>query len=380
MNGKFNNQRLKEAMELHCMNVTRLAQETGISRQTITEYRNNPDVNADTVKVRQMAEVLNFPLGFFFEQSLPVKSEAVYFRSQLTTKQYYRKAQKVKLGMIAGIYDFLKEYIEFPAFDIPKYVNVRPEEAATQIRNEWGLGQKPIENIIPLLEKHGIIIICLDTETDAIDAFTQKFILENGEAIYIIGYSANKKSAARIHFDLAHELGHICLHEWQELEELDREEFRLREDEANSFASAFLLPEKQFLGDLTNCNFNIKGYSELKRKWHTSIAAILRRAWRLGVIDNLQYKNMIIRMQKLGVVKQEPLDNELITAEPSILKTAVTLLLSNNVFTQKEFMHWLADEGGLTLYPSQVEKILDLPEGTLEPIGRHNLRLIKTRK
>lgn len=380
MSGKFNNKRLKEAMELHCMNVTRLAQETGISRQTITEYRNNSEVNADTVKVRQMAEVLNFPLGFFFEQDLPIKSEAVYFRSQLTTKQYYRKAQKVKLALIARIYDFLKEYIEFPTFDVPTYVNIGPEEAADRIRNEWGLGHKPIENIIPLLEKHGIIIACLDTETDAIDAFTQKIVLENGVAIYIIGYSANKKSAARIHFDLAHELGHICLHDWRELEEMDREEFKLKEAEANSFASAFLLPEKPFLRDLNNCNLSIKEYSELKRRWHTSIAAMLRRAWRLGVIDNLQYKKMIIRMQKLGVVKQEPLDNELITAEPSILKTAVTLLLNNNVFTQQEFMKWLAVEGRLTLYPSHVEKILDLPEGTLEPIGRHNLRLIKTQK
>ena len=89
--------------------------------------------------------------------------------------------------------------------------------------------------MIPLLEQHGILIVCLETETDAIDAFTQRFSLDNGDKIYVIGYSANKKSAARVHFDLAHELGHICLHDWQEVDELEREEFKSREQEANSF-------------------------------------------------------------------------------------------------------------------------------------------------
>ena len=73
-----------------------------------------------------------------------------------------------------------------------------------------GVGERPIENMIPLLEQHGILIVCLETETDAIDAFTQRFSLDNGDKIYVIGYSANKKSAARVHFDLAHELGHIA--------------------------------------------------------------------------------------------------------------------------------------------------------------------------
>ena len=90
------------------------------------------------------------------------------------------------------------------------------------------------------------------------------------------------------------------------------------------------------------------------------------RANRLGVIDNMAYKDMIIRMQKQGIRKQEPLDNELITAEPSILKTAVNLLLSNNVFDRNDFMNALTDEGCISLYPEQVEELLGLQKGTLQ--------------
>ena len=45
--------------------------------------------------------------------------------------------------------------------------------------------------------------------------------------VYLIALPSNKESASRINFDIAHELGHILLHEWSEDEEvLTREEFK----------------------------------------------------------------------------------------------------------------------------------------------------------
>lgn len=366
MNGKFNNYRLKKALEYRYMNITTLSKLTGISRQTLTEYRNNPFATVDLRKTKIISEILNFPFQFFYEDDLVLGKYAIYFRSQLTTKQYYRRAQQVKLELIANIYNFLKEYIDFPQLDIPRFSNLTPEDAAQKLREQWGLGNTPIQNIIPLLEQHGIIVVCLDTETDAIDAFSQRFILDNQQESYLFGYSANKRSAARIHFDMAHELGHICLHDWCFNEEIDTEEFRAKEDEAHRFASAFLLPEKEFINDLQKHSLSIKGYTDMKKKWRTSILAMLVRACRLGIIDNSQYKSMIIRMQKLGIRKQEPLDSELITAEPSILKTAVNLLLINDIFTKQEFMKCLSSEGSITLYAEQVEQLLGLARGTLQ--------------
>lgn len=54
-----------------------------------------------------------------------------------------------------------------------------------------------------------------------------------------------QKPEGRIRFDMAHELGHIILHPWSEsLELITKEEFKLRERQANIFASAFLVAEK----------------------------------------------------------------------------------------------------------------------------------------
>jgi hypothetical protein len=64
--------------------------------------------------------------------------------------------------------------------------------------------------------------------------------------------------------------------------------------------------------------------------------------------------------------KEEPLDDELITAEPSSLKTSVIMLLNEDVFTPKGFMDELSFGYNLSLEPEEVEFLLDLPDGTLK--------------
>ena len=108
------------------------------------------------------------------------------------------------------------------------------------------------------VEQNGIIVTTFATDTDDIDAFSQ-YIDMNDSDVYIIALSSNKESAARINFDIAHELGHIMLHEWSEDEEvLTREEFKAKEKEANEFAAAFLLPGKHRL---------LKKYHWIRKSW-----------------------------------------------------------------------------------------------------------------
>lgn len=78
------------------------------------------------------------------------------------------------------------------------------------------MGNRPIENIIYEVEKHGILVSSFSTNNSSnnyVDALSKR--IDNGAYMkYLIAYSNNKTSAARIHFDIAHELGHICLHSW----------------------------------------------------------------------------------------------------------------------------------------------------------------------
>lgn len=361
----FQGARLKKARIYNGLTVAELAKMVSCSRQTISMYESGLNFPKDMEIVKQISIALGFPTKFFLEEDFSIATGSTYFRAQLTTSKKYRDEQIQKMSLIAAIYSFLQEYIEFPQYKAVDYSALTPEEAAAKLRQEWNLGTEPIKNLIYEVEQHGILVTSFPTRTDKIDAFSE-MINVDGRAVYLIAYSSNKTSAARIHFDVAHELGHICLHEWSEdIEALEPDEFRERENEANAFAASFLLPERTFRKDVERHATEIPYYTKLKAKWKVSIQAMIRRSCSLSIISMHEYQNMIRMLQKRGQRKSEPLDDKLQTAPPSMLRAAVTMLLEEKVFTPQEFMDELEASMNLSLNPEMVEELLDLPEGTL---------------
>lgn len=361
----FNGERLRKARVYRGLTVAELAEKTNCLRQTISMYENGKTKPMDNSTVIRLANALDFPPKFFLENDISLSTGATYFRALLTTNKKYRAEQIQKMEFLAQIYTFLQEYIKFHDLILPDCSGCTPEEAAAKLRETWKLGKGPIDNLIHIVEQHGILVTSFATSTDDIDAFSQMVDVD-GKEVYLIGYSNNKTSAARIHFDIAHELGHICLHEWSEdIEALDRKEFKEREDEANRFASAFLLPEESFRADATVAPLRIPYYTELKRRWKVSIQAMSRRAFKLGITSMDEYQITIRTLQRRGLRKEEPLDDVLYTTSPALLKTAVFMLLQENVFTPKEFMDELSYSFGFSISASEIEYLLDLPKGTL---------------
>ena len=94
---------------------------------------------------------------------------------------------------------------------------------------------------------------------------------------------------------------------------------------------------------------------------------MIRRSEKLGIISKEQYQTLIRIMQRRGQRKEEPLDDVLLTASPSLLKTSILMLLQEQVFTPKEFMEELSDTYDLSINAKEIEYLFDLPEGTLVP-------------
>lgn len=368
MKSQFNGERLKKARIYRGLTVAELAEQVDSQRQTLSMYEISKSQPTDKSIVARIAQVLDFPVDYFYEHPAHCVSGTVYFRSLLTTNKKYRSEQIAKMDFLSQVYTLLQDYVEFPKYEpLSLKENVAPEEAAAALRNAWNLGYGPIDNLVSVVEQQGILVTSFSTSTNDVDAFSE-FVDAGDNPTYLIAYSNNKTSAARIHFDIAHELGHICLHEWSEdIEDIAKEEFKIRERQANEFAAAFLLPEETFKKDALAGPKTITYYKQLKKKWKVSIAAMIRRAEKLGVMSMEEYQSLIRIMQRRGQRKEEPLDDVLITASPSLLRTSVMMLLQENVFTPKEFMVELADNYDLSINPSEVEYLLDLPEGTLSP-------------
>lgn len=363
----FSGKRLKSARIYNNLNVVELAEKLGLQRQTVSMYENGKLNTPNWDIVRMMSNVLDFPTDFFLEDdAVPVKLASTYFRSLMTTNKKYRNEQIEKAGLIAQIFAFLQEYVQFPSLDLPPVENLSIEESAARLREYWELGTGPIDHLVYHVEQHGIIVTTFDSSSDTVDAFSQMVDISS-DTRYLIGYSKNKNAAARVHFDISHELGHILLHEWSEdIESLSKEQFMKQEREAHQFAAAFLLPQESFLKDLGIYADKLGYYERLKNKWKVSMAAMIRRAYDLEAISYTTYQSLMKAMQKKGIRKQEPLDEYLITSAPSLLTGAVKLLLSEKVFTPKAFMDALSDQNHLSLTPKIVEDLLNLPRNILQ--------------
>lgn len=364
-NKKFNGDRLQTARIYRGKTIVDLSKEIGVSKQAISQFEKGlSSPQFDTLM--NIVDKLNFPMEYFFEtDNVNIKLGNTYFRAQskMTKKDEYRQKERVKL--VGKLYNFLNEYIEFPKLNIPKFdEDMSIEEKAIKLREYWELGEEPIKDIIYVLEKNGIIVTSMRMDSNEVDAFTQQQII-NGNQYFIIVLGNDKGSSVRRQFSAAHELAHIIIHDgFMNLDELTNEEIRNMENEAHTFAAAFLLPKNAFIKDICAYPTNLDYYKQLKKKWRTSISAILVRANHLGVLNYNSYQNMMKKMSRLGWRKNEPLDDTLIINKPTLLKRSVSILLDNDIFSEEELLRELSNRD-LTLPAEEIENLLGLDKGIL---------------
>lgn len=91
---------------------------------------------------------------------------------------------------------------------------------------------------------------------------------------------------------------------------------------------------------------------------------MLIRANKLGVINDNQYQYLMKQMAFNKWRQNEPLDNVIVKQEPILLNKSIEMLIGNNVFNPQEFLDELT-ENNISMKADEVEKLLNLPEGTL---------------
>ena len=361
----FNGQRLKIARLYRNLSISDLADKIGIKTQSISQFETGltkPKVETELLLIRE----LQFPRSFFYQNFETTEVNKTFFRALSSASALDKKTQETKTQLVVEIYNFLCEYLGLPELDLPilDIANMDIEEIAQKSREYWGLGEKPIPNMVNLIENKGIIVSAFDVESDKIDAFTQVHDLKNYPQ-YCVVVGNNKKSAVRRNFDMAHELGHIILHSSIEnIDELSQEQLREIENEANLFAAAFLMPKDAFLRDLITPT-NIVSYVTLKEKWHVSIGAMIIRAKSLGIIDMKQYQSLMKAMSYRKWRTKEPLDDKLAVPYPTLFTSAIEILFENNMMTPQSFMYNLS-KYGLAMNSYDVEQLLSLKAGMLK--------------
>lgn len=377
---EFRGERLKSARLFRGKTLTELSDMTGISKQSLSLYENDGN-KPDYERGQSLATALRFPYEYFLqEDGCRTTTEVTYFRSLASATKMDRTAQSLKLDFVAKMYEVLLNYIDFPVLNLPtvdfygsddefddagnEAMLKEIELIAKQVRDLWSLGDGPIQDVQYVLEQNGILVTGFDTNEDKIDAFSQRTILDNGE-VYFICVDQGSKPEGRIRFDMAHELGHILLHPWSEsLDLITKEEFKLREKQANMFASAFLLPRSSFDKDVLAYPTDIKYYLWLKKKWRSSAQSMMYRSNQIGAISDNQFQYMMRMVSKQGWRMKEPDDTPFFLNE-NIFQGAIDLLNEAKILTPASLLR-LFRKYGVTLYASDIEDLLHLREGTFD--------------
>jgi Zn-dependent peptidase ImmA (M78 family)/transcriptional regulator with XRE-family HTH domain len=257
------------------------------------------------------------------------RDEECFFRRRRTTAMYLRAQALAHGTFLSEFVSALEERVALPAHDVPhtsEEAGLRIDEIAEQCRTHWGLGlDTPITNMTRVLENAGVVVADFES-SKKIDAFSRV------GARRIVVRNTETQARSRLRFDLAHECGHLVMHVG-----LDASNVEL-EGRADAFASAFLLPRRAFVPEFPRSpSPNWDALRVMKRRWGVSLAAIVRRARDLKLVDGLYYQRAYKQLSARRWHVVEPDEAFVPAEEPEIIPRALAIIEKHLGLTAANF-------------------------------------------
>src|SRR5690554_4496283 len=172
-----------------------------------------------------------------------------------------------------GFIEWLQDY-ELPAEDLS--ARERGERAAREVREFFGLGRREvIRDICGLLSANGVKVLPYQTSTDAF--FGLSVGPDDGGPAVVVNVF-ERIPVGRWTFTAANDFGHIVMHRGS-LDGNERTEEKTEENEANWFASEFLMPDVLFRKEWNETRGLdlVHRVFKLKRMFRVSYQTVLRR-------------------------------------------------------------------------------------------------------
>jgi Zn-dependent peptidase ImmA (M78 family)/DNA-binding XRE family transcriptional regulator len=295
----FNRKRLSLARERRRLTGKGLAELAGVSAITVSRLENGEN-QPDYETVARLARALGYPPEFFDgDDPEELDTSAVSFRSLTKMSAKERDAAIAAGSLGLQLSDWVEGEFRLPKANILDLsYETDPESAARSLRQFWSLGEKPIGNVLGLLEVNGIRVFSLAENTATVDAFS---FWRDGRPFVFLN---NFKTAEHSIHDSVHELGHLAMHRHAGTQPGTKPS-RPAEREANQFASAFLMPANDVRARMPRF-ITVDTIIEAKRRWRVSAMAMAYRLHSLGLLSEWQYKSACIELGRRGFRTAEP--------------------------------------------------------------------------
>jgi len=288
-----NHSRLSFARRRRGLTKKALADLLDVTDRTISYWEAGEMTPSDET-LKSVSEHLRFPVTFFFGDDLnELRPDIVSFRalSRMTSGQRDAALAAGALGIAVG--DWIEKRFNLPDPDVPDMRDLGPEEAAAAVRASWGVGVRPISDMVRLLESRGVFVFSLVEDCKEVDAYS---FWHEGRRPFVMLNTI--KSAERSRLDAAHELGHLVLHR-------HADDHQRIEIDAQRFASAFLMPREDVIAHAPRIP-SVDSILRGKVRWRVSAMAYAHRLSALGLLSPWQYRRLCQEMASSGFRSSEP--------------------------------------------------------------------------
>lgn len=321
---KFNPDMLRLARDAREATQEDLAAWSGVTQALISKIENRLTTPSADV-VEKIASALRLPIPFFMQEERAIGFPPFHYRKRvrLGAKPLARigawiNIRRQHIAKLLRSYEFKSEK-PIPQYDLDE-TGLTPEQIAERLRGYWLLPHGPIENMVEIIENAGGIVVPCRFDTNLLDAVSFRSV-----DLPPLLFMNRDMPGDRFRFSLAHELGHIVMHNVPG----DDQEM---EAEADRFAASFLMPATDIRPYFKE--MKISSIGRLKPYWKVSIKALIKRAYDLKLMTDHQYK--MLNIQYNAAFKQGETPFEFPQEQPSALKGAVRYHLENLGYSFQE--------------------------------------------
>lgn len=315
-----------------------LAHEAGVTQAALSRYENGLR-QPDQESLGRLARALNVTPSFLTHAARVRAATAVdaHMRRRKTARPGDWKRLEARLNMhrlhARRLFDqiTLRADQRMPSFD-PAEADA--SHAARFLRMQWRMPIGPVRGLIQWVESAGCIVIEEDFGVLGVDGLSQ-WIDDVPIILLNISLPTDRKR-----WTLAHEVGHLCLHSRDVLEEM--------ESQADTFASEFLMPADVIRPQLRNVT--LARLLDVKREWQVSIQALIERAWSLNLITPSHRRTLYKSLSARGWRSREPLSDELPPEVPS-LPSEIGSALADSGLSRSEIAHIIGYASAETAHP-----------------------------
>lgn len=337
----FDPRRLKLARQLRGYTRAELARRAGLSAAAVSQYESATHAPRSST-LAQLAISLGVPVAFLANPGAPTllpTIEESFFRSLRRTTQRERERGTALAGLAGELVRIVDSSVVLPAFEAPTDLGLAAddpveaaEHASREIRRRWDIPDRPIEHVVRLCERRGLVVIrSALAESKDVDAYSWT---GGSRPLMILGTDRGGYERSRL--NAGHELAHILLHA------ADPEPASpALERQAQRFSSSLLVPSEALRDEWPGHRIDWNQLQRLRARWGISMAALLYRAKELEIVSATAYTNAMKYMSSRGWRRREP-GPERAPEQPALLAKALELLENNGTTLEA-----LVDNGNL---------------------------------